>query len=42
MTMNNLSGSTIAINDISGLASGVYLVKIIADGNTQLVKVIKQ
>jgi len=42
MTMNNLSGSTVSINDISSLPAGVYMVKIVADGNTQVVKVIKQ
>ncbi|HEX7414475.1 MAG TPA: T9SS type A sorting domain-containing protein [Bacteroidia bacterium] len=41
MTLNNLSGSEIAINDIS-LPSGVYLVRITADGVSQLTKIIKQ
>lgn len=41
MTNNNLSGSQIAISDIN-LPAGVYVVKIIADGKTQVVKVIKQ
>ncbi|MEO8759582.1 MAG: T9SS type A sorting domain-containing protein [Bacteroidia bacterium] len=41
LTNNNLSGSNISINDIS-LPAGVYVVKIVADGKTQVVKVIKQ
>jgi hypothetical protein len=41
-TVNNLSGSKVAINDISSLPAGVYMVKIVADGNTQITKVIKQ
>ncbi|MHB8400807.1 MAG: T9SS type A sorting domain-containing protein [Bacteroidia bacterium] len=41
MTLNNLSGSEIAISDIN-VAAGVYIVKIMADGKTQMVKVIKQ
>jgi hypothetical protein len=41
IAFSNLSGSQIAINDIS-LPAGVYMVKITADGNTQMTKVVKQ
>ena len=41
MTTNTLSGNQVAISDIN-LPAGVYVVKITADGKTQVVKVIKQ
>ena len=41
MTLNNLSGTMVSINDLS-LPAGVYMVRITADGNTQIVKVVKQ
>jgi predicted extracellular nuclease len=41
MNMNNLSGSEVSVNNIN-LPAGVYVVKITADGKTQLMKIIKQ
>ncbi len=41
LTNNNLTGNNVSINDIN-LAAGVYVVKIVADGKTQVVKIIKQ
>lgn len=41
ITMNNLSGSEVSVNDIN-LPAGVYVVKVVADGNTQITKIIKQ
>ncbi len=40
-TVNNLSGSIVSINDIN-LPAGVYMVRIMADGVSQLTKIIKQ
>ncbi len=40
-TVNNLSGSIVSLNDIS-LPTGVYMVRITADGVSQLTKIIKQ
>jgi|GEM_PF-982503 len=41
MTNNNLSGNQVSISDIT-LPAGVYVVKVVADGKTQVIKVIKQ
>ena len=41
MTNNNLSGSALSISDIN-LPAGVYMVKIVADGKTQIAKIVKQ
>ena len=41
MTLNNLSGSEVLVNDIN-LPAGVYVIKVVADGNTNFSKIIKQ
>ena len=41
MSLNNLSGNQVSINDMN-MPAGVYLVKITADGNTQVSKIVKQ
>lgn len=40
-TLNNQSGNKVSLNDIN-VPAGVYMVKIVADGNTQITKIIKQ
>ena len=41
IVQNKLSGNNVSVNDIN-LPAGVYVVRITADGNTQMLKVIKQ